>query len=116
MNLAYNDKIRSIQFDSVALYATLQAMSFVRSVPLLFSRLGSWCIEEISFAFLIDSTENLNVLDWDGLACIFAQQQFSSLKRVKVVVNGKLGDKEKAANWIRERLPDCEKRGILELC
>jgi hypothetical protein len=116
VNLAHNDGIRSIQFESVALYATLQAMSFVRSVPLLFARLGSWCMEEVAFAFLIDNTENLKILDWDALALIFAQPQFSGLRRIRVVVNGKFGDKEKAAEWIRAKLPACEERGILELC
>lgn len=116
MDLTHNDGIRSIQFSSVALHATLQAMSFVESIPLLFSRLGSWCMEEIDFAFLLDSAENLGVLDWDTLACLFAQPQFSTLRRIRVMVHGRIIDKDEAANWIRAKLPGCEARGILEFC
>lgn len=116
MDLTQNNGIRSIQFNSVALYATLQAMSFAQSIPLLFSRLGSWCMEEIGFAFLVDSAENLGALDWDMMACLFAQPQFSTLRRIRVMVHGRIIDKDEAANLIRAKLPACEARGILEFC
>jgi hypothetical protein len=55
---------------------------------------------------------NIDLFDWVAMARIFAQPQFSQLQRLKFEIRGEV-DKDEFVIAIRERLPECDKRGIL---
>jgi hypothetical protein len=82
-------------------------------VTILLSQITSIHIEEVVFHVWLSIVEDLDSLDWDSMAKVFARPSFSRLQRIHFRVWGVM-NREQALDSIRKKLPACDARGILD--
>jgi hypothetical protein len=96
------------------MYSQYRSSTYVGWVSILLSQITSMHMEEVEFNVWLSVPEDLDPLDWDVMAKVFAQPLFSRLKRIHFWVWGDV-NREQARVSIRKRLPACDARGLLEV-
>jgi hypothetical protein len=83
---------------------------------MVLSQINSSHMEELRFWIEVDFFHDLNQVDWDMLAELFAQPHFARLKKLHFDVQ-RFGclNTSSAGVWIRRRLQACDARGILSI-
>jgi hypothetical protein len=97
------------------MYNQYRSSTYMGWVAILLSQITSIHIEEVVFHVRLSIVEDLDPLDWDTMAKVFARPSFSRLQRIHFWVHvwGKV-NKEEVRDSIRKKLPACDARGILE--
>ncbi|KIM86665.1 hypothetical protein PILCRDRAFT_815901 [Piloderma croceum F 1598] len=113
VDLAGLIQLRSLHLSGLVMYSQYRSSTYVGWVSILLSQITSMHIEEVVFDVWLSVPEDLDPLDWDVMGKVFAQPSFSRLKRIHFWVWGDV-NREQARVSIRERLPVCDARGLLE--
>jgi hypothetical protein len=118
INLGEHTNLKSIHFGRIKLN---QLSGFHIRPPLVWmqmmlSQIKSSQMEELRFLIEVDFFHDLNQIDWNMLADLFARPRFSGLKKIQFDVQ-RVGcvNTSSADGWIRRKLPGCDARGILSI-
>jgi len=118
INLGHNTNLRSIHFSQIRLNID-HLSGFYGRTPLVWmqmviAQINSPQMEELRFLIEVNFFNDLNQIDWNMLAHIFAQPHFSRLKKIHFDIE-RVGcsDPGSPGIWIRRNLPACDARGIL---
>lgn len=87
-------------------------IAYVGWVPIILSQITSPHIEEVVMRLLLTTIKNIDLFDWGAMAGVLGQPHFSRLKRLQFEIRGEV-NRDELAIAIRERLPECDGRGIL---
>jgi hypothetical protein len=116
LDLGHNTNLRCVHF---GIKLNQRRCLYVRTLawlPIVVSQIHSPQMEELVFGIEVDFLRDLNKINWNLWANIFAQPQFCGLKKLhfNVLRVGYLNP-SRAGAWIRRELPACEARGILSI-
>lgn len=114
VDLSYNTELRSIYFDCLALYTIYMGRAHEGlHVPRILAQITSPSIREVIIRVRIDAADDLDLLDWSTIECILERPNYHGLQ--KLIVSGLDGDLlGEAEAWVKNRLPSCNVRGIVE--
>lgn len=118
INLAHNTNLRCLHFGRIKLNELSGSHWKAPLVwmEMVLSQITSSQMEELRFWIEVDFYHDLNRIDWDMLARLFAQPCFSGLKILHFDVQ-RFGyvNVNSAGEWIRHQLLACDARGILTI-
>jgi len=117
INFKYNPSISSIHITTLVLDRQAQPASIRWFIP-LFRSIRSLSMTRLTFTLHTSSVESLCVLDWYHLQICLQQFEFSNLQCVRFIMvhdhnSWKVGYLAEAESYIRDRMSDCDERGIL---
>jgi hypothetical protein len=112
INFAAFSQLQIIRFEAPPLYAIFQPFLWVGWIRKVLSQIISRHMQKVEFDLAINDPKELDILDWDWMSNEFQKPAFLALRMVRFLVRGRFDSRAvKAA--IREKLPDCDTRGIL---
>jgi hypothetical protein len=117
IDLAHNVNLCSVHFSKIDLdqHEDFQ-MSSAQWMVLIISQIKSSQMEVLKISFLPYAIHDLNRVDWDTLAKLFAQPRFSLLKEICFTILPDAGvDPRLGGELIRRKLPACDARGVLSV-
>jgi hypothetical protein len=117
LNLSQNSNLRSIRFQEIILGNSISPLELVTDILLqIVSEM-----EEITFTFVCEKVEQLELFDWSTCAELFTRKQFLSLRKIQVLVRFLWRNKtvrestQEAKDWMRQRLPEWDARGLVQV-
>ena len=115
VDLSYNTKLRSIDFDFLGLYTIFLGRAHEGlHVPRILAQITSLSIREVIIRVRMDVADDLGLLDWSTIECILERPNYRNLQ--KLIVSG-LGTGDllhETKTWLKNTLPGCNARGIIE--
>jgi hypothetical protein len=117
LDLSHNCALRTIDLDMTLHQLFLPLSPLVDGTPLLLSQITSHAMEEVTLRLSLYSIYDINALDWESLARVFALPQFSSLRRIHCQI-GYSTDEVVTQSWqtlIQAKLHACHGRGLLRI-
>jgi len=113
-DLAQNLQLHSLVLSSSKLYCN-EASAWI---PKTLSHITSPSMNDIAIhLYSYRGVGDLVLVDWDALSCIFAKPLFSPLRKIQFKLGpGFRSDLKGTEQYIRQRLPGCDVRGILSVC
>jgi hypothetical protein len=114
VDLSYNTELSSIDFDSLGIYTIYMGRAHEGlHVPRILAQIMSLSIREVIIRVTMDAADNLGLLDWSTIKGILECPNYRSLQ--KLIVSGLTGDLlHETKTWLKNTLPGCNARGIIE--